>query len=101
MKDFEESKIASLAKELSNDLTAEDLGIADMSKVSSIQDAFSVFGKNPDKMLNVVKKVGTIVQQKLQANDLNQEDLLQDAQQLLSRMGSNPMFQDMMRKVTR
>lgn len=84
------SKIGKLAQELSSELNIEELGFGDGDNP---QDIFkNVIGKNPQKLMGLIQSVGTKIQDKLTEENLSQEDLLGEAQEMMSSLGGNEMI---------
>ena len=84
------SKIGKLAQELSSELNIEELGFGDSDNP---QDIFkNVIGKNPQKLMGLIQSVGTKIQDKLSEENLSQEDLLGEAQEMMSSLGGNEMI---------
>jgi hypothetical protein len=93
MKILEGSKIAKLAEEL-----AKEIKFDDASADSSVDDIFKKFGKDPKQIMSLVKNVGNKIQNKLSSGDIRQEDLLNEAQTLLSSMKDSKAFKKMFKK---
>jgi hypothetical protein len=93
MKILEGSKIAKLAEEL-----AKEIKFDDVSSDSSVDDIFKKFGKDPKQIMSLVKNVGNKIQNKLSSGDIRQEDLLNEAQTLLSSMKDSKAFKKMFKK---
>ena len=79
---LENSKIGSLAKEISQEIDPAQLGVTDPSKLLNFADL-----TNGNSALgSIVGKVGSKIQNKIQSGELRHEDLLQEAVSLLSIM---------------
>tara|TARA_A100001015_G_scaffold274139_1_gene330225 strand:- start:765 stop:2024 length:1260 start_codon:yes stop_codon:yes gene_type:complete len=90
---IENSKIGKLAQELSSELNMEDFGFGNATDSENPQDIFkNVLGQNPQKLMGLIQSVGTKIQDKLQDSDLNQEDLLGEAQQMMASLGGKDMM---------
>ena len=96
MKQLENSKIAQFAKELSEELQMKDLGLSEEdSNINSFQDVFGMMGKNPHKLLGLVKTVGDKIQNKMQKGDIQQTELVSEAQGLMQSMTNSDVFKNM------
>ena len=90
---IENSKIGKLAQELSLELNMEDFGFGNVEESGNPQDVFkNVLGQNPQKLMGLIQSVGSKIQDKLSDSDLSQEDLLGEAQQMMSSLGGNDMM---------
>lgn len=95
MKQLESSKIAQFAKELSNELDISDLGLSEKdTNMNSFQDVFGMMGKNPQKLMGLVKTVGDKIQNKMQSGDIQQTELISEAQHLMQSMGNSDVFKN-------
>lgn len=93
-------KIGKLAQEISQDIQPSDLGI-DPEKLNAEKptDVLNGLMKNSGKLMNVVKKVGEKVQQKIAAGEINQQELMEEAQDLMEKI-QNSKLGAMMNKMT-
>ena len=90
---IENSKIGKLAQELSSELNMEEFGFGNVEESGNPQDIFkNVLGQNPQKLMGLIQSVGSKIQDKLSDSDLSQEDLLGEAQQMMSSLGGNDMM---------
>ena len=95
---LENSKIARFAKELSSEIDVSSLGISSDANIDSFQDVFGTIGKNPEKLLGLVKSVGDKIQNKLTTGDLNQSELVEEAHTLVKSMQDSKAFKKMFKK---
>ena len=96
LKQLENSKIAQFAKELSTELDMKDLGLSEEdANINSFQDVFGMMGKNPQKLMGLVKTVGDKIQTKMQSGDIQQTELVSEAQNLMQSMTSSDVFKNM------
>lgn len=96
VRQLENSKIAQFAKELTDEIDIEGLGLSESdAKAESFQDVFGKIGKDPQKMFGLVKSVGDKIQSKMQSGDIQQSELLGEAQQLMHSMQSSNTFKQM------
>jgi hypothetical protein len=86
-------KIGNLAREIAEE-TAEELNV-NMDDVSSIGDVFNKLFKNPAKLMGIVKSVGTKLEDKMKSGELNQEDLIKEATEMMGKMNKMPGMKNM------
>jgi hypothetical protein len=84
-------KLGSLASELMEELTQdleETLGFnpENMSSDANPQDVFKKLMRHPDKFMNIVKKIQTRFQDKMQSGDLSQDEIMKEAGEMLKKM---------------
>ena len=95
---LENSKIAKFAKELSKEIDVSSLGFSPEAGAQSFQDVLGSIGKNPQRLLGLVKKVGDKIQTKLNAGDINQSELVSEAHDLVKTMQDSKAFKRMFKK---
>jgi len=113
LKSLFDGKIGKLAKELADELSGdlmnifgEDIsGLADggESKTSS-QDIFKKLMKNPKKIMDLMKTVGSKLESKMKDGDISKEDIMKEASELMGKMkgmGNGKEFQEMMKNLTK
>ena len=85
---FENGLIGNLAKELSEELSEQNLDM-DMENVTNVDDIFKniMSGDNPMKFMNLLQTVGQKIQNKVDTNELDGEKLVEEATQMMSQMG--------------
>ena len=81
-----DGKIGSLAKEIAEE-AAEDLNIGE---IKSTDELFKKLFRNPTKLMDLVKNVGTKLETKLKTGDLKESELLDEATQLMNNMKNMP-----------
>jgi hypothetical protein len=84
-------KLGELAREIAEE-TAADLN---MGNASSVQDVFKNLMQNPAKLMNIVKSVGTKLDQKMKAGDMKESDLLKEANDMMQQMKNMPGMSSM------
>jgi Asp-tRNA(Asn)/Glu-tRNA(Gln) amidotransferase C subunit len=99
MKKLEKSKIAKLAEELAGELKIDDIA-SELSGGSdtSMDEILKKLGKDPKQIMNLVKSVGNKIQDKLSSGNISQEDLISEAQDLISSMKDSKAFKKMFKK---
>ena len=83
-----DGKLGKLAKEIAQE-TAEDLNI-DMGNESSVGDVFQNLLKEPNKLMNLVQKVGGKLDEKLKSGELKESELLAEAGEIVNKMKDMP-----------
>ena len=81
-----DGKIGSLAKEIAEE-AAEDLNIGD---IKTTDELFKKLFRNPTKLMDLVKNVGSKLETKLKSGDLKESELLDEATQLMNNMKNMP-----------
>ena len=81
-------KLGCLAKEIAEE-TAQDLDI-DVNNVSSVNDVFNKLFKNPTKLMDLVKNVGSKLDTKIKSGDIKESELLKEASEFVSNMKNMP-----------
>lgn len=95
IKQITKGKIAKLAEELAHEIKMEELGLTDQT---SMNDVFKLLGKNPQKIMELVKTVGGKIQSKLEQGDLKESELMTEAQNIMSNIPNSKMFKKMFKK---
>jgi hypothetical protein len=104
---FENTKIGSLAREISNEIDIKDLDISDPSQLLDFRNL-----TNSNNVLgNIISKVSNKIQNKISDGELSQTDLMNEALSLMGMMNSgggggdnnlfssilnNPLFSEML-----
>lgn len=81
-------KIGFLAKEIAEE-TASELDI-DIEDTSSVNDVFNKLFKNPTKLMNLVKNVGTKLDSRIKSGEIKETELLQEASEFVANMKNMP-----------
>lgn len=94
--------IGKLAKEIADD-TIDELGITadDISNNPDPKKVFENLVKNPSKLMNVMQKISKKIDTKLKSGEVNQEELMTEAAELLKNMKNVPGMEDMMKKMAK
>ena len=82
-------KIGALAKELAEE-TTKDLDIDLESENTDVNELFSKLFKNPDKLMNLVKNIGSKLENKMSDGSIKESDLLEEAVGLFKNMNNMP-----------
>ena len=81
-------KLGQLANEIAEE-TANELDI-DLEDATNIGDVFQRLFKNPGKLINMVKKVGNKIEQKIKSGELKESELMEEAQEMMKKMNGMP-----------
>jgi hypothetical protein len=95
-------KLGGLAKEIAEE-TVGNFNIGDMNiDTNDPQDIFKKLFAEPDKLMNLVKTVGSKLDSKMKSGDINQSELLSEATDMIQNMKNIPgmgNIQEMMEKM--
>jgi hypothetical protein len=83
-----EGKLGRLAKEIAEE-TAEDLNI-DVENTTSVDDVFKQLFQNPNKLMDLVKNVGSKLDNKIKSGAIKESELLEEASDLINKMKNMP-----------
>lgn len=85
-----DTKIGKLAQEISSQI---DMSKLNTDGISSMNDLFS--GEN-NAMSSIIQQVSSVMSQKMQSGELNQEELMSEAFAMMGNMKNNDMMDNMM-----
>ncbi len=88
-----EGKLGKLATEIAEE-TAKDMDI-NLEEEGNINDVFGKLFKNPGKLMNMVKTVGSKLDQKLKSGEIKESELMQEASDLMQKMKNMPGMKGM------
>ena len=88
-----DGKLGKLAMELAEE-TANDLNL-DMENTGDVKDVFQNLFKNPGKMMNMVKNIGSKIDEKIKSGELKESELMEEGMELLNKMKDMPGMGDM------
>jgi hypothetical protein len=86
-------KIGSLAKEIAEEATK------DFGEVGSHDEFMKNIMKNPTKILDLVKNIGTKLEDKIKNGEVKQSELLEEATEIMKNMKDIPGIKEMMSKM--
>jgi len=86
-------KLGKLAMELAEE-TAADLNL-DMENTGDAKDVFQTLFKNPGKMMNMVKNIGSKIDEKIKSGEIKESELMEEGMELLEKMKNMPGMGDM------
>jgi len=89
-----QGKLGRLAAEIAED-TANDLNLDMNEDTDNMGDVFEKLFKNPGKLMGMVKKVGSKLDEKLKSGELKESELMQEAADLMEKMKSMPGMKNM------
>ena len=88
-----EGKLGQLASEIAEE-TANELNI-DMDNVTNSQDVMKKLISNPSQLMNLVKKVGGKLDDKIKNGDIKESELMEEAGEIMKKMKDMPGMKDM------
>uniref|UniRef100_A0A6C0KQI5 Uncharacterized protein n=1 Tax=viral metagenome TaxID=1070528 RepID=A0A6C0KQI5_9ZZZZ len=91
-------KLGKLAMELAEE-TAEDLNL-DIEGEGDAKEVFQKLMKNPAKMMNMVKNIGSKIDEKIKSGEIKESELMQEGMELLNKMKDMPGMADMQKMFT-
>lgn len=98
-----DGKIGSLAKELAEELSGDVMNMFDDGSVNSTGDILKKMMKNPKQIMELVKKIGSKLDDKMKSGKISQEEIMKEAGDLMSKMkgmgGNGREFKDMMQNM--
>lgn len=99
-----DGKIGSLAKELAEELSGDVMHMFDdgMGNIKSTGDILKKMMKNPAQIMELVKKIGSKLDDKMKNGNISQEEIMKEAGDLMSKMkgmGNGKDFQNMMQNM--
>lgn len=81
-------KLGRLAQEIAEE-TAKDLG-EELGDVKTADQAFHKLFKNPGKLMSLVKKVGSKLEDKIKSGEIKESELLKEAGEFVTKMKDMP-----------
>jgi hypothetical protein len=81
-------KLGELAKEIAEE-TAGELDF-DVGGATDVNEVFQNMFKNPGKLMGLVKNVGSKLETRMKAGDINEADLMKEASEMLNKMKNMP-----------
>ena len=86
-------KLGNLAGEIAKE-TANEMNI-DLNNNKNPGDVFEKLFKNPTKLINMVKKVGKKLDEKLKSGEIKESELMEEASELMKKMKNMPGMKNM------
>jgi hypothetical protein len=75
---------------LAQDIAAETTDDLDFKDEKNVGDVFEKMIKNPTKIMSLVKKIGQKIDDKIKAGDINESELMMEANELMQKMKNIP-----------
>ena len=99
-----DGKIGSLAKELAEELSGDVMHMFDdgSGNIKNTSDILKKMMKNPAQIMELVKKIGSKLDDKMKNGNISQEEIMKEAGDLMSKMkgmGNGKDFQNMMQNM--
>jgi len=88
-----EGKLGSLAREIADETVADFSG--NMGDASNVGEVFSNLMKDPTKLMNMVKNVGTKLDTKIKSGEIKESELLSEASEMMRKMKEMPGMDNM------
>jgi len=103
LKTLFDGKIGSLAKEMAEEISEEfkDMLGPEAADLNNTEDAMKLFMKDPAKLMGLMKKISTKLDQKMQNGDISKEEMMSEASEMLKKMkemGGGEQMKDMFEK---
>ena len=86
-----DGKLGRLANEIAEETTSE----LNLNEDSNVNDVFENLFKNPTKLMGMVKKVGTKLDEKIKSGEIKQNELMKEASEILNKMKNIPGMKNM------
>jgi hypothetical protein len=83
-----EGKLGQLASEIAEE-TAKEMSI-NLDEEANVNDVMGKLFKNPGKLLNMVKKVGSKLDEKIKSGEIKESELMEEASELMKKMKNMP-----------
>jgi hypothetical protein len=83
-----DGKLGKLATEITEE-TVQELDI-DISNMTSGNEVFEQLFKDPTKLMKIVKKVGSKLDNKMKSGEINEKELMSEATELMKQMKNMP-----------
>merc|ERR1711871_1542586 len=97
---FENTKIGEIAKELASEINFDDfsknlgnLGEEESKDPSKLFD--NLIGQDPMKLMGLIQNVGSKIQDKISSGQINEKELVDEAQNMMKGLQDNPLFKGM------
>jgi hypothetical protein len=91
-------KLGKLAMELAEE-TAKDFNL-DVNNTGSAQDVFQSLLQNPNKMMNMVKNIGSKIDDKIKSGEMKETEIMEEGLELLNKMKDMPGMGDIQKMFT-
>ena len=88
-----DGQLGMLAKEIAEE-TANEMNL-DLDNVSTVGDVFQKLFKNPGKLMEIVKKVGQKLDDKMKSGEIKESEIMKEAADLMKKMNKMPGMKNM------
>ena len=88
-----DGQLGMLAKEIAEE-TANEMNL-DLDNVSTVGDVFQKLFKNPGKLMQIVKKVGQKLDDKMKSGEIKESEIMKEAADLMKKMNKMPGMKNM------
>ena len=88
-------KIGNLAKEIAGEASKE-LGIDDSMDEESQKSFMKNLFKNPAKLMDIVKNIGSKLESKFKSGEIKESELMEEAKEIMGKMNDLPGLKEMM-----
>jgi len=92
-----DGKIGRLATEIAEE-TAKELDV-DLENMDNADDMFKKVFQNPKKLMKIVQKIGGKIDAKMKSGELNQDELVSEAGEMMDKFKNMPGMEDIMKKM--
>ncbi|MHA2088806.1 MAG: hypothetical protein ACW972_11045, partial [Promethearchaeota archaeon] len=92
-----DGKLGRLASEITEE-TMKDF--QDISGVNSVNDIFKVLFKDPGRLMNMIKKVGGNLDQKIKSGEIKESELMEEASELMKKLHKMPGMKNMQKMMS-
>lgn len=103
LKSLFDGKIGTLAKELAEEMSGDVMSMFNEGdEAKDTNDVLKKMMRNPKKIMDIVKKIGTKLDDKMKSGSISQEELMKEAGEMMSKMkggAGGKEFQDMMKNM--
>jgi hypothetical protein len=93
-----DGKLGTIAKEIAEE-TISDMNM-NLDDVKDVKDVFEKLFKNPSKLMNMVKSVSNKLDNKVKSGEINEEDLLLEAGDIMKQMKNMPGIENIQSLLT-
>jgi len=107
LKGLFDGKIGSMAKNIAEEISGDYENILgeDFKDVRSTKDIFQKMMKNPAKMMDLIKKVGDKIKNKMESGEISKDEIMREAGDILKKMkemgGGGEQFQEMFKNMAK
>jgi hypothetical protein len=93
-------KLGDLAREIAEE-TVNDFNLDMTDESTDPQELFKKLFSEPDKLMNLVKTVGSKLDSKMKSGEMNQSDLMTEASNMMNKMKSVPGMENIQEMISK